>query len=52
LQDFPDIDGSSIAAKTRIAYSILKNGGEPTIVLYGIFLKQDIENLSALPKRR
>ncbi|HEX8762129.1 MAG TPA: hypothetical protein VF733_00025 [Candidatus Saccharimonadales bacterium] len=51
FQDFPGISGSTIAAKTRLAYSVLYVAGNPTLVVYGIFLKQDIESIDGLPVR-
>ena len=52
LQDFPGVGKDSIASKTRIVYSVFQHENEPTLAIYGIFLKQDIETVPALPRRR
>ena len=53
LQKFPGVNKTSIASKTRILYNVVKGHPEgPQIVLYGVFHKQDIENIhDYLPPR-
>lgn len=51
-QHFPGISKGPIASKTRIIYDILSHKNNRTLVIYGAFIKQDIENLSGLPRIR
>lgn len=51
LQDFPGISGGSITARTRIAYAVTEVDGKRTLAVYGVFIKQDIEQMKSLPPR-
>jgi len=52
LRDFSGVNRDSVADNTRILYDILRDTtGKPQLALYGIFYKQDIENIRSLPPR-
>lgn len=51
-QHFPGISKGPIATKTRLIYDVMKFNNSPTLVVYGAFIKQDIERLSAMPRIR
>jgi|GEM_PF-1973094 len=51
-QSFPAIAKGEIAAKTRIIYDVVVRGGQRVLVVYGAFIKGDIEHMDKLPKLR
>lgn len=51
LQRLPQIVGGQILRRTRIIYDYLIDEGQPTLAVYGAYLKRDIEEMAELPKR-
>lgn len=50
-QHFPHAQKGPVGSKTRIIYDIVKKDGQPVLVIYGAFIKQDIETITTLPQR-
>ncbi|HKR82311.1 MAG TPA: hypothetical protein VJR27_04930 [Candidatus Saccharimonadales bacterium] len=51
-QHFPGISKGEIATKTRIIYDVFKVEGRPTLVIYGAFIKGDVESVTRMPRVR
>jgi hypothetical protein len=51
-QHFPGISKGEIATKTRIIYDVFNVEGRPTLVIYGAFIKGDVESVIRLPRIR
>jgi len=50
-QTFPQVSRGPIARDTRIIYDVVKLNGKRTLIIYGAFIKQDIEHMNTLPRR-
>lgn len=51
-QYLPGIPKGPIASATRIIYDVVRVDSKPTLMVYGAFIKQDINEMSQLPRRR
>ena len=50
-QHLSDLEVGPIASKTRIIYDVVTEGGKQRLIIHGAFIKQDIENITTLPRR-
>ncbi len=50
-QHLPGIRKGTPTAKTRIFYDVANEDGQQRLLMYGAFLKQDIETFTTLPRR-
>ncbi len=51
-QHFPGVAKGDISTRTRLLYDVFNYGGHPTLVVYGAFIKGDIEAMSKMPRIR